>query len=186
MPPLPPFVQSDDEGGAHFYALAYCRGAYGSGERREEPVFLVLYFCMNPRYTDYSLHIVDADGRCHAYSRGHDDRDTLEYALMRAWARHLVSPAVWRLYPRAAIAEDAWTASPDEGAAYSAARANFCRIVHPFRLQAHFAAPPHFHLDPDFVPPSMLAGQSSEESREIFQAVMEAAARPRASRDEGD
>jgi hypothetical protein len=149
-------------------------------------VFLVLYFCTDPECTRYSLHVVDAHGYCYAYSRGFDERDTAEYALMCAWDDHRVSPATWRLFPLAGIPEDAWPGDSGDRAAYSAARSDFCRIVYPFRIRSHFSPPPLFHPDPDFVPPSIMAGESSEESREIFQAVVDAASRTLASGDEGE
>jgi hypothetical protein len=185
MPPLPPFLQSGEDD-ARFYALAYCRGAYGTEEPRTEPVFLVLYYCTSPLFTRYSLHIVDADGHCYAYSRGYDSRDTAEYTMMQAWARRGVAPAIWRLFPLAGIAEDAWREGSEDREAYSAARADFCRIVHPFRIHSHFRLPPSFHPDPDFVPPSIMAGQPSEEGREILKAVMEAYRDPEPVQDDDE
>jgi hypothetical protein len=172
MPPLPPFLTAGEDD-ARFYALAYCRGAYGSHGPRTEPVFLVLYFCTSPAFTRYSQHIVDDEGRRFAYFRGNDERDTADYALLWAWDDHQVAPATWRLFPLANIPGDAWEGRPGEHAAYMAARADLCRLLYAFRISAHFAAPPLFHPDPDFVPPSLLAGESSEESREILGAVME-------------
>lgn len=173
MPPLPPFLTTGEDG-ARFYALAYCRGAYGSKEPWTQPVFLVLYFSTDPEFSRFSKHIVDADGYCFAYSRGSDKYGSPEYALLSAWESQHVSPAKWRLFPLAGIPDDAWPEGSEDRAAYSAVRADFCRIVYPFRIEAQFEVPPLFHPDPDFVPPSIMTGESSEESEEIFRAISEA------------
>lgn len=176
MPPLPPFVRSGEDDSC-FYALAYCRGAYGAKEPRKEPVSLVLYFCTSPEYTRYSLHVVDSDGYGYAYFRGSDDLDTADYTLMTAWDDHGVPPAIWRLFPLSGIAEGDWRAGSDDRAAYFEARGDLCRIVYPFRIRYHMEVPPLFHRDPDFVPPSIMDNEGSEESREIFRTVMDAARR---------
>ena len=172
MPPLPPFLTAGEDG-ARFYALAYCRGAYVIGEPRIEPVFLILYFCVSPVFTRYSQHIVDEEGRCLAYTRGNDERDTPEHALLRAWDAHRVAPGIWRLFPLANIPEDVWAEGPKDRAAYFAARRDLCLIFYPFRISRQSSVPPLFQPDPDFVPPSIMQGESSEESREIWRAVME-------------
>ncbi len=178
MPPLPPFVRPGEDG-VRFYALAYCRGSYANdtpwGDR---PTFVVLYFCTSGDYTRYSYHIVDAAGHCYAYTRGDDRRDTAEYALLRAWDNYRVPPAIWRLFPLAGIPEDVWPGDSEGRAAYFAARADLCTIFYTFRLLSQSEASPLFHPDPDFVPPSILMGEESEESREIFRAVLEVARRP--------
>jgi hypothetical protein len=186
MPPLPPFVQPDEDG-VPFYALAYCRGSYANdtpwGDR---PTFLVLYFCTGGDYTRYSHHIVDAEGHCYAYKRGDDRRDTAEYSLLLAWDNFQVPPGTWRLFPLAGIPEDAWPGESEDHAAYFAARGDLCTIFYPFRIHSHFAVPSLFQPDPDFVPPSIMAGEASEESLEISRAVTEAARRSSESEDDGE
>ena len=154
---------------------------------------------LTPPFASYSaaedegMFLAPGDGRALSYSRGVDELDTLDFALLRAWHRDGVPVFAWRLYPAACVGWDALnipaalqhvygqTRLSDVRTLYEQARRRLCRILYNVRTDrwAHqqFQAPPLFRpLDePPFNPL-----ESSPENDEVMMSMVAAA-----SQDEG-
>ena len=155
---VPPFHSRGEENG-HFYAVAYVPGFYipPSGESRDE-AFFVLSFSPSESYTRFSVSTVWPTGEMLHYSRGIDELDSAEYAMLRAWREQHVPLHAWRFFPSAAIETAAFT--DDIGrAGYEAARRRVAHIIFHARThvwtQSQFPVAPLFRFDERAIPEPM-------------------------------
>ena len=163
---LPPFHSLGEENG-HFYAVAYVPGVYipPSGKARDE-AFFVLSFSASESYTRFSVSTVSPTGEMLQYSRGTDELDSAEYAMLRAWREQHVPLHAWRFFPSAAIEAAAFT--DDIGrVAYEAARRRVARIIVQARThlwtQRQFPVQPLFRFDEKDIPEPMASTPEYED-----------------------
>src|SRR5262245_59295221 len=106
---LPRFhsIGEDDNGQktGDFYALAFVIGSYATTERSDAEAFHVLTFSTSVEFTLFSFETVSPDGHLFAYTRGIDQLDSPEYALLFAFQKEQVSMHAWRLFPASSIDE---------------------------------------------------------------------------------
>ena len=165
---LPPFLNHSEEG-VPFYTLAYCRGHY---PRDRDPIsvgFLSIDVTTSSDFTRYSLSIRNADGHLHAYRRGDDAIDSLEYTLLVAAEEFGVSAAYWQLYPLVGLSAEFWSRLTRDHDLYLASRGKLCRILWHFRIAEQSKADvlPLFKRDPDFTPPSLIEENLEGDAVEI-------------------
>ena len=131
---IPRFHSIGDDDG-HFYAVAYVVGSYvpPSG-RSKNDAFLVLDFSPSKAFTRFSFSTVSPEGDLFRYTRGLDQLDSAEYALLHAWRDERVPMHAWRLFPSASIEADAF-GDDTACSAYEAARSRVALILYHARRQ---------------------------------------------------
>ena len=158
-----PNFHSLGEDNGHFYAIAYVLGFYG---KSRDEAFFVLSFSPSQGYTQFSVTAVSPTGEMFRYSRGTDELDSAEYAMLRAWREEDVPFHAWRFFPSASIDVAAFT---DDGArsAYEAARRRVAHIIFQARThvwtQAQYPSKPLFHFDAAAIPEPMVSTPEYEE-----------------------
>lgn len=163
---VPPFhfLGEDD---SHFYALAYVPGSYvpPSGKSQGE-AFFVLSFSPSEGFTRFSVSTLAPDGHLFHYSRGTDELDSAEYAMLRAWREERVPLHTWQFYPSAAVEAAAFTGDSAQ-IAYEAARHRVAYIIFQARahawVQTRFAVEPTFRFSEADIPDPMAETPESEE-----------------------
>ncbi len=147
---IPRFHSLGDDDG-HFYAVAYVVGTYvpPSG-RSQSDAFHVLDFSPSVGFTRFSYSTVSPDGDILHYTRGVDELDSAEYALLRAWSEERVPTNAWRLFPSASIEEAAFGGDLTARAAYENARRRVALIL--YHARAHIWARTQFPTEPLFRP----------------------------------
>ena len=162
----PPFHSLGEDNG-HFYAVAYVPGFYvpPSGKSRDE-AFFVLSFSPSESYTRFSVSTVSSMGELFHYSRGTDELDSAEYAMLRAWREEGVPLHAWRFYPSASVEAAAFT---DDSArmAYEAARRRVAHIIFQARThvwtQTQYPSKPRFLFDEAVIPEPMVSTPEYED-----------------------
>jgi hypothetical protein len=163
---VPPFHSLGEDNG-HFYAVAYVPGFYipPSGKSRDE-AFLVLSFSPSESYTRFSVSTVSPTGETFHYSRGTDELDSAEYAMLRAWREQRVPLHAWRFFPSAAI-EAAAFMDDIARVAYEAARRRVAHII--FHARTHVwtqnqsGVEPLFRFDEADIPEPMASTPEHED-----------------------
>ena len=163
---VPPFHALGEDNG-HFYACAYVPGFYipPSGTSRHE-AFFVLSFSPSESYTRFSVSTVSSTGAMLHYSRGTDELDSAEYAMLRAWREQQVPLHAWRFFPSAAVEAAAF---PDDigRIAYEAARRRVAHIILQARThvwsQSQFPVQPLFRFDESDIPEPMASTPEYED-----------------------
>jgi hypothetical protein len=70
-----------------------------------------------------------------SYSRGNDQHDSLEFALITAWYNNDVPPHAWHLFP-ADQADNYWKDNGTHESAYAAMRKLLCSVLYFTRMKA--------------------------------------------------
>jgi len=160
------------DNGAEFHCLAFAPVKYRQGRQPRMPASLAVYFCTDKSFTRFSRHSFGENHYRLSYTRGVDDRDTLEFLFLLALLEDTVHPAAWRLFPRAQIPPNFRS---DE---YETARKDLCHLLYQFRsremvarLTAKMRNEPLMIFDDSFG--RVASGDSKEEDDEIEIAVME-------------
>jgi hypothetical protein len=162
----PPFHSLGEDNG-HFYAVAYVPGFYvpPSGKSRDE-AFFVLSFSPSESYTRFSVSTVSPTGELFHYSRGTDELDSAEYAMLRASRGERVPLHAWRFFPSAAIEAAAFT-SDSARVAYEAARRRVAHIILQARThvwtQTQYPSKPLFQFDEAVIPEPMVSTPEYED-----------------------
>src|SRR4051794_16667239 len=127
---IPRFHSLGDDDG-HFYAIAYVVGTYvpPSGNSQSD-AFHVLDFSPSKDFTRFSYSTVLPEGEVLHYTRGVDELDSAEYALLRAWREEGVPTHAWRLFPSVSIEEDAFGGDLTARAAYEDSRRRVALILY--------------------------------------------------------
>ena len=163
---VPPFHSLGEDDG-HFYVVAYVPGFYvPPSEKSRDEVFLVLNFSPSESFTRFSVATVSPGGRMFHYSRGTDELDSAEYAMLRAWREERVPIHAWRFYPTPLIETAAFT-DENAQAVYKAARRRVALIIFQARThvwtQTQFPTKPLFHFDEADIPEPMVSTPEYED-----------------------
>jgi hypothetical protein len=163
---VPPFHSLGEDSG-HFYSVAYVPGFYvpPSGKSRDE-AFFILSFSPSEGYTRFSVSTVSPTGETFHYSRGTDELDSAEYAMLRASREECVPLHAWRFFPSASV--DAATFTDDSArVAYEVARRRVAYIIFQARAhvwtQAQYPSKPLFQFDVAVVPEPMVSTPEYED-----------------------
>lgn len=159
---VPPF-HSRGKPSSHFFALAYVAGFYlplpPSARKKPDPIrdgaFFVLNFSRSKAFTQYTYSTVSAEnGRVLTYTRGIDELDTLEYALLRSWQEHLIPPYAWKLYPETQIDWSTTKVEAKTQAAYIKNRRKLAFVINHSRMwhwiRKQFPSKQYFVLGKNF------------------------------------
>lgn len=162
----PPFHSLGEDNG-HFYAIAYVPGFYvpPSGKSRDE-AFFILNFSASASYTRFSMSTVSSTGHKFHYSRGTDELDSAEYAMLRAWREEGVPLHAWLFYPSASVEAAAFTDGSTR-TAYETARRRVALILFQARtlvwIQAQYPSKPLFQFDEAVIPEPMASTPEYED-----------------------
>lgn len=135
---------------------------------------MILRWSPTPGFTKFTYETVKrVDGTYLAYSRGTDECDSLEFALLRGDADKRIPPYCWRLYPEPEIAEHSFR-NDWHRAEYEMVRRQLCFILHQLRTFAWSNPDPEYKVDPLFRltttdPPN--PNESTRENAEIHRAM---------------
>ena len=167
---VPPFHSLGEDDG-HFYALAFVPGFYvpPSGKSRDE-AFFVRRFSPSEGYTRFSVCTMSSSGELFHYSRGTDELDSAEYAMLRAWREECVPLHAWRFFPSAAVEAAAFTEDAAR-IAFEAARRRVAHILFQARThlwtQRQFPAEPLFRFDEADIPEPMVSTPEYEDLTKV-------------------
>ena len=159
----------DDDG--QFYAVAYVVGSHvaPSGGSKND-AFLVLYFSPSEGFTRFSFCTVSPEGDLLRYTRGLDQLDSAEYALLHAWRDEQVPMHGWHLFPSASIEINAFRDDIAHGA-YETARSRVALILYQARcqvwLKSKLKVEPMFQPSESDFPPMADSPDDEEISRYI-------------------
>lgn len=162
-----------------FYAVAYVKGNYvpPSGNPQGEAFFL-LNFSPSKECTRFSYMTLSPEGYLYRYTRGLDELDSAEYALLHAWRDEQVPLNAWRLFPSSAIDEDAFCGDQAARNSYEEARHRVALIFFYARslawVSSKYPSEPMFRPTEDDYPQPMV---NTPEYAEIEKYVLAEAAR---------
>jgi hypothetical protein len=171
-------VGEDDDGNivGDFYAVAFVIGNYAPSDRFHGEAFHVLKFSASKDFTRFSFETVSPDGHLYAYTRGVDQLDSPEYALLCAYRKEQVPMHAWRLFPAASIDEAAFHGDAKARSDYEAARSRVAQILYHEQahvwLSAQYPVKPRFRAsEADFPQPMTNTPEYEEISRYVVDAV---------------
>ncbi len=166
-----PRFHSLGENDGHFYAVAYVFGNYVPPTAPQNgEAFFVLDFSPSKNFSRFSFSTVSPDGHMFAYTRGSDDIETVEYALLRAWQNSGVPPHAWRLFPSASVVKSDFGGDASARSAYEDARRRAALVFYAARMKQKFPAKPMFRFSEADCPEAMV---STSESQEISKYVLD-------------
>jgi len=121
-----------------FYALAFVKGLYvPPTEKTKDDAFLILNYSPSKHFTRFSFAIDSVKRDLHAYRRGTDTHDSIEFALLTAWYEYEMPPHLWTLFPKNQVSL-ARFAKRKHSKQYQEARRQLCAQLYHFRLAAWF------------------------------------------------
>ena len=171
-------IGEDDDGNivGDFYAVAFVIGSYAPSDHYHGEAFHVLKFSPSKNFTRFSFETVSPDGRAFAYTRGVDQLDSPEYALLCAYRKEQVPLHAWRLFPAASIDEATFHGDVKVRSDYEAARCRVAQIFYRERthvwLSAQYPVNPRFRAsEPDFPQPMVSTPEYEEISRYVVDTV---------------
>jgi hypothetical protein len=173
-----PRFHSLGENDGHFYAVAYVLGSYVPPPGRSEGEALyVLNFSPSKNFTRFSFETVSPEGHLFSYTRGLDDLNTAEYALLCAWREERIPLHAWWLFPSSSIDEAAFNGDAKARSDYEAARCRVALMLDHARahvwIKAKFPTEPMFRFSEADFPQPMA---DTPEYREISKYVTDRAA----------
>ena len=134
---LLPRFHSEGSPKGDFYVLAFVKGLYvPPSEKTKDEAFLILNYSPTKAFTKFSFAIKSFDHRLRAYTRGINEHDTLEAALLTAWYEYKVAPHFWTPFPGQNLVKSNFGNKRKHAQLYSETRAQFCSLLQHFR---HFA-----------------------------------------------
>ena len=169
-PPFSPPADGEDD--AEFFCLAFAPVKHRQTKQPLLDAALGIYYCQHESYTRFSQSTFAEDGQVLAYSRGDDDRDSLEFVFLTSMIDSSIHPAGWRLFPRAKIPSEFHS---DE---YEEARRDLCQLLFHFRTQESVSRmmsdlPQEPLMSFDESAGLVAFGDSREEDEEMERAVVE-------------
>src|SRR5262245_40183556 len=109
---------------------------------------MVLCFSPSVAFSRLSFHAYEGDGMRCFYLRGPEHSESIEAALLQAWAVLGIPAFVWRL---AALDKESSFVGPEHETAYRRARRELCRVLYGIRLTTWVGKVAN--AGPSFLPP---------------------------------